>query len=130
MEEDKLEILDKSCIKVDDRTICNENFKEMMNAVIQGLTDTRGEFKKNLEDYKEKVDRGLETIEKYGTGYKDWYAKGLLRFVRKKLGMSWRTLRGETAKSRLIKMGLPIVIIEKKETPYFTYREEKLVKED
>lgn len=122
-----VEILNKSCIKVDDRIICDQNFKEMTKAIIEGLTDTRGEFNRNLAEYREKVKRGLETIERHQSGYKDLYAKDFIRYIRKKLGMNWRTLRGETAKSRLIKMGLPIVVEKRRKTPYFTYKEEELL---
>ena len=126
---DMVEILNKSCIRVDERTICDQNFKEMTNAIIEGLTDTRGEFSRNLAEYREKVKRGLETIGRYNSGYIDLYAKDFIRYIRRKLGMNWRTLRGETAKSRLIKMGLPIVIEKRRRTPYFTYREEEFVNE-
>ncbi|HDD44448.1 MAG TPA: hypothetical protein ENG63_06280 [Candidatus Desulfofervidus auxilii] len=109
-----IEILNKRCVKIDDKIVCSRVFEKYVDTITKAVTSDRRTFKENYFIWKDTVKNCTNILKEVWKPIEppildlDSY----LKYIRKEYG-GWRKVRRETAIDRLNRLGIKYVMKEK-----------------
>ena len=113
-------IVSKSCVRVDNKIKCGEEYRKFNEAVLEAITSNPKTFNRNYFELKKTIQNALDKISREYYKYYDRDTKpfkinfdSYLKYTREAMGYTWRTLNRATALSRLKRLEVPLVVGEK-----------------